>query len=212
MTKNIFFDYDGTLINSQKRIYKLFCELCPENNFSEKKFTYEEYWEIKRTRINQKDFLKKYFNYSDEQINEFKENWLEKIEEEQRLSEDKLIDNIDKLLEKLALNNNLYLVTNRQFKDLTIKQIKNFGLFDFFDKILITEQRTTKVDLIKNEVNVTPNDVFIGDTGEDILSAKGLGIKSIAASYGFLNKEVLAQYKPDLILDEVKDFDNCKFI
>lgn len=207
MTKNIFFDYDGTLINSQKRMYKLFCELCLENNFS-----YQQYWDIKRTRINQNDFLKKYFNYSDEQIKEFKKSWMGKIEEENRLSEDEPVENIDKLLKGLSLENKLYLVTNRQFEDLAIKQIKNFGLFDFFDKILITEQRKTKVDLIKKEVRVTPNDVFIGDTGEDILSAKELGIKSIAVSYGFLNKEVLAQYKPDLILDEVKDFDNCKFI
>lgn len=206
MTK-IFFDLDGTLINSQKRMYTLFCELCPENSF-----TYEQYWEIKRNKISQSEFLKKYFNYTDEKIMAFKRNWIRSIEEEQRLSEDEFVENIDGLLKKLSINNKLYLITNRQFKDLTIKQIKKFGWFDFFDKILVTEQKKTKTELIKQEVNLTPNDVFIGDTGEDISTAKELGIKSIAVSYGFLNNKALEEYRPDLIINEVKDFDNCQFI
>lgn len=207
MARNIFFDFDGTILNSQKRMYRLFCELCPETCFS-----YEEYWEIKRNRINQNDFLKKYFNYTDEQISLFKNNWMEKIEEESRLLEDKPIENISDVFMNLAKDNKLYIVTNRQSKYLAIKQIKDLSLFDFFEDILVTEQKKTKADLIKEKVAVKADDIFIGDTGEDILTAKELGIKSIAVSYGFLNKDILAEYKPDFVIDEVKDFDNCKII
>lgn len=207
MTKNIFFDYDGTLINSKKRMYNLFRELCPENAF-----TYQEYWKIKRAQINQNDFLKKYFNYSDEQIKIFKKKWMEKIEEEQRMLEDKPFEDINILLGKLAIENTLYIVTNRQSKDLAIEQIKSFSLFDFFDKILVTEQKKTKTTLVRENVNVTSSDVFIGDTGEDILTAKELGLQSIAVTYGFLNKQALSEYNPNLIIDKVKDFDNCKYL
>lgn len=204
---NIFFDYDGTLINSQKRMYTLFCELCPEN-----KFTYEQYWVIKQRKINQKEFLKKYFDYTDKQIAEFKKKWMVKIEEKRRLLEDKPVDGVDNLIKNLSKKHKLYIVTNRQSKDFTIQQIKIFGWFNFFDKILVTEQKKTKVELIKENVSVSEEDVFIGDTGEDILTAKELKIKSIAVTYGILNKEAIEYYKPDLIIEEVKDFDNCQFI
>ena len=207
MTKNLFFDLDGTLISPEQRMYKLFCELCPENNFS-----CEEYWSLKRKKINQNDFLKNFFNYSDEEISRFKKNWLEKIEEKKRLTDDKPIENIEKLLKKLSQNYKLFIVTNRQDKKFVIEQIKNFGWFDFFDKILITEQKRTKADLIKEYVVLTSGDIFIGDTGEDILTAKELGIKSIAVTYGFLDKEILQEYNPDIIIEKVEDFDNCQFI
>lgn len=204
---NIFFDYDGTLINSQKRMYTLFCELCCEN-----KFTYEEYWEIKRQKINQKEFLKKYFDYPDEKIAEFKKKWMEEIENENRLCQDTPVENIGNLIKNLSEKHKLYIVTNRQSKEFTVQQLKNFGWFDFFDKILVTEQKKTKTELIKENVIVSEKDIFIGDTGEDILTAKELKIKSIAVTYGILNKEAIEYYKPDLIIQEVKDFDNCPFI
>lgn len=198
---NVFFDLDGTIINSQVRIYNLFCELCPENSFS-----YEEYWEIKRSRLNQKDFLIKYFNYSAEKTAEFKKNWLKKIEEEERLKSDLLTDDIRKLLEKLYLKYNLYVVTNRQSKNLTLKQLKELNIDKYFKKIFITEQKTTKINLI--DIHLNNNDIFIGDTGEDIQIAKELGIKSIAISWGTLNREILEEYVPNIIVDEVSELED----
>ena len=124
---NIFFDLDGTLINSQQRLYNLFVELCPEC-----KMTYEEYWEIKRQRINQKDFLKKYFNYSDEKCKEFHKLWLEKVEESERLDEDFLVDGVEDLLNKLSQKYRLYLVTNRQSKSLLIYELERLKIKNYF--------------------------------------------------------------------------------
>lgn len=198
---NIFFDLDGTIINSQKRIYNLFCELCTKNHFS-----YNEYWQIKRNRINQKDFLKKYFNYSDEKAAEFKKIWLNKIEEEKRLKTDVILEGMEELLKKLSLKYDLYIVTNRQSKKITKKQIENLNINKFFKKIFVTEQKKIKKDIIDIPLNI--NDIFIGDTGEDIQTAKELGIKSIAISWGILNKEILEEYAPDVICEEVSELEN----
>ena len=78
-----FCDFDGTLIDSQKRLYDLFCELCPES-----KMSYNEYWKIKRNRITQKDFLRKYFKYDDAKISLFHKLWLQKVEEKKRIESD----------------------------------------------------------------------------------------------------------------------------
>ena len=54
--KKIIFDLDGTLINSYDRLYFLFKLLVPECTFSK-----EEYWNLKRNKMNHKDIIEKYF-------------------------------------------------------------------------------------------------------------------------------------------------------
>jgi len=100
MTKNIFFDFDGTLIDCKRRLYELFQELVPQS-----KFSLDEYWEIKRKRINQKKLLSDWFAYSEEKILEFHKTWLEKVEEDQRLELD---SSTEGALDLLDLGWNLY--------------------------------------------------------------------------------------------------------
>ncbi|MDS1315137.1 HAD family hydrolase [Aliarcobacter butzleri] len=198
--KNIFFDFDGTLIDCRIRLYNLFIELVPESNF-----TFDEYWEIKRRRIDQKKLLMGTFNYSEEGVKRFKIKWLSKVEEVERLKCDLPFCYSEVLLKKLYEKYNLFVVTNRQSKQLVIEQIKSYGWNSFFQKILVTEQLQTKEELIKNNCQVSSEDYFIGDTGEDILTGKSLGIKTIALASGFLNSEILKEYEADIILNGVEE-------
>ncbi len=198
--KNIFFDFDGTLIDCRIRLYNLFIELVPESNF-----TFDEYWEIKRRRIDQKKLLMGTFNYSEEDVKNFKIKWLNKVEEKERLKSDTPFQFSKIILEKLHLKYNLFVVTNRQSKQLVIGQIKSYGWSSFFQKILVTEQLQTKEELIKSNCQVSSEDYFIGDTGEDILTGKSLGIKTIAVASGFLNNEILKEYEPDIILNGIEE-------
>lgn len=198
---NIFFDFDGTLVNSQIRLYNLFCVLCPEN-----KFSYQEYWDIKRNHITQNEFLKNYYHYDDEKIEIFRKKWFEMVEDESRMCEDLLVDGIFDIIKKLSPKYNLYLITHRQNEDFVSRQLKTFNIERFFKKILVTKQKIRKFDLIKQHVVVSKNDFIIGDTGEDIKTAQELKIKSIAVTWGVMNKEFLKKYKPDFIVDNVDDF------
>jgi phosphoglycolate phosphatase len=63
---NLFLDLDGTLLDSKKRLYKLFDFLVPESDLS-----YEDYWNLKRNAVGHVDILKDKFNYSDRSIEEF---------------------------------------------------------------------------------------------------------------------------------------------
>lgn len=152
----LFFDLDGAIHNSQKRLYTLFCELCPENTFS-----YEEYWNIKRQRITQKQMLQEYYNYDDKQIAIFKTSLLEKVEEEEHMTHDTPVEEIESILEKLYTRHTLYIVTHRQDEIKTLQQIHFLGWNKFFKKIFVTQQKTTKQQLIIENVSITPYDVFI---------------------------------------------------
>lgn len=193
---NIFFDLDGTLIDSKKRLYSLFCEICHKN-----KFSHDEYWEIKRKGMNQWQLLKDFFNYDDEEIINFRKIWLTKIEEEERLNQDEKINNIEEILAKLVKCANLYIVTNRQNTILAVNEIRLLGLGKFFQKIFVTNQKISKSDMLKSKLKISKSDILIGDTGEDMVAATELGIKSVAVTWGHLNEQVLKKYKPDIIID-----------
>jgi phosphoglycolate phosphatase len=200
MNKNIFFDLDGTLLDCRWRLFNLFVELTSQN-----KFDFNNYWEIKRQRTTQADMLYNYFNYSDTKINKFKKRWLSKIEDKERLKQDIPFPKSKELLEILFKKYNLYIVTNRQQEDLTIEQIKLYGWLNYITKVLVTKQKKSKFELVKEFVKVNKDDIFIGDTGEDVLTGKLLGIRTIAVSSGFLNKQVLSEYKPDILLGGIED-------
>lgn len=201
--RKILFDLDGTLINSQSRLYCLFAELCKENNFS-----YTEYWSLKRNFLPQKVLLEKFLHYSEDQIKLFNKLFLEKVEEPKRMQLDTPVAGILEALKTLKRNHSLYIVTNRQSHHETVKQIERFGWTNFFEGILVTQQKVHKLDVIKNNLQTTTEDVFVTDTGEDIATAHQLGLIAVAVTWGISNKKLLQQYNPDYIIDTVSDLIN----
>ena len=194
---NIFFDFDGTLIDSRQRQYNLFCELLPDSRFS-----FADYWKIKRERVSQAEILKRYCSFNDEQIKLFHASWMAQIEKSDRLMSDQpFSERITDVLRKLSGKYALYLVTARQNPLLVKEQLRRFGWSDCFENVLVTEQRNAKADLIRQNVKTGKMDVIIGDTGEDIQAGKKLGIRTLAVTYGVLSKEVLMKYEPDSFVE-----------
>lgn len=195
---NIFFDLDGTLVDASERLYCLFCDLIPECTF-----TKEEYWNLKRNKINHKNILLKKFHYSEKEYFEFEQVWLAKIETKEYLFKDKLKKNVDKILKILSKNNNLYIVSARQDKQNAIEELKRFNIYKYFNEIYITENKYTKEKLIKSLYIRNSKNVMIGDTGYDILTGKNLNLVTIAICDGFLSKEKLVEYKPDYLIENI---------
>lgn len=202
--RNIFFDLDGTLINSLKRMYILFSELVPNNNFS-----YEKYWDIKKNGADQREVLTRYFNYQDEEIKKVHKKWLLMIENEKLLEIDQPYNDANFILKNLCKNNNLYIVTARQSTEKVRKQIKKFDWDKYIIKILVTHQKDSKFNLITNNVkNIRSTDIMIGDTGEDVETGQKLGVKSYAVTTGNLNRKTLERYNPNAIYNNLMDFYN----
>lgn len=196
MTRNLFLDFDGTIIDSRQRQYQLFCDLVPESQFS-----FDQYWVIKRKKISQSNMLKKYFGYDSTEIASIHEIWMREIEDPVRLALDRPFDGIDAFLNEASKCFTLYLVTARQTPDFVIKQIDKFGWSRLFSQILVTEQSCSKSELIDEKVDYSASDIIIGDTGEDIITGKSLGLGTIAVTYGTLGCDVLKGYSPDYLVE-----------
>lgn len=197
---NIFFDLDGTLLDSKERLYQLFQALVPNS-----KLTFDEYWKLKRNKIGHREILQSQFKYSFDAFSIFEKEWLKKIELPEWLSKDIPFYGLTEYLKELRHRHRLYIVTARQFKSGAVEQVKQFGWSDFFEDVLVTGQNLEKVDLIKNNVLVSEEDWFVGDTGKDIQCGKELSMSTAGVLTGFMNKEQLKNYNPDIIVNKVTD-------
>lgn len=195
----IFFDFDGTLVASGRRLYALFQELVEDSSLS-----FEDYWSLKRQKIGHKEILEKYF--PNQSFEEFNKKWLDLIESPKKLSMDTLYPETKKILTNLSKKHTLYLVTARQSEEELYKELTRFALLPFFEKIFITKLTKNKGNFIKNE-GATSQDFLIGDTGYDILTGKACNLTTIAITHGFLSAEVLATYKPDVLINSLNELE-----
>ncbi|MDO3625927.1 HAD family hydrolase [Mucilaginibacter sp. BT774] len=195
--ENIFFDLDGTLLESRPRLYKLFQQMVPLSGLS-----FDEYWALKRNKTAHKEILRDLFNYQPMEITRFEADWLKQIEQPEWLILDEPFAGISDYLKALKQTHKVFIVTSRQSEKMAFEQISRFGWLEMIDKLLVTGQVQEKYDLIKNEVKVSSGDWLVGDTGKDIQTGKRLGMNTAAVLTGFLNREKLAEYEPDIIETE----------
>ena len=194
---NIFFDLDGTLLDSRKRLYLLFQDLVPESTLS-----IDEYWELKRNKISHKDILLEKLNYTKDNLINFEGEFLKKIESPSYLQFDTLIYGAYDILNTLTCKYKLFIITARQKKENTFLQLKELDIYKYFKDILVTEHKYEKAELIRR-LQFKNEDFMIGDTDYDVLTGKQLGIRTIAVCYGFLNKKKLKDCEPEFMVDNI---------
>lgn len=195
---NIFFDFDGTLIDARKRLYRLFQDLVKESNLSE-----DTYWALKRDRKNHEFILKHIFYWPDDKIAFFKNRWLEAIELKRYIDLDVLKPHVCDVLAELQKTSKLYLVTARQDEAMLEYELCRFTIKSFFLKVLVTGLQVSKSALIEQSFSNMESGFFIGDTGYDIKTGKALKLSTIAVTDGFLSGEKLREYDPDFLVDSL---------
>ena len=194
----IFFDLDGTILDSRRRIYQLFSNLTAQHTLG-----FEQYWEHKRQMRSNEWLLKNCLGYSEAKIAVFLDHWFAQIETESYLNLDILFEPIPAILRTLVNQGHmLYVVTARQSAELAQDQVKRIGIAPYITKTFVTGGQKAKHELLR-EIQVEPTDLFFGDTGLDVQTAKIIGVKSIAVLTGFRSKEILLSYQPDTIASSV---------
>jgi phosphoglycolate phosphatase len=200
----IIFDLDGTIICSKKKLYELFSDLIESRQLS-----FSDYWDLKFSRKSNQNILKSKFNYSDNEIEYFVNNWMKLIEDDKYLKMDTLIDGVKDFLTGVSQNNELYICSARQSIQQVEKQLKRLSIFHFFQDIFVTEQKCSKKDLLVNKnLRLDKRDWIVGDTGHDIITGKELGIKTCAVLSGFTSRNVLVSYFPDIVIQNVTSFNS----
>jgi phosphoglycolate phosphatase len=195
---NIFFDLDGTLLDSRKRLYELFKFLVPASSFS-----FDEYWNMKRENITHREILLEKYSFEEPQIKKFDEEWLNAIETDKWLALDQSYAGADELLKGLKNDFELYLITARQLEEKVNEQVNNFGWKPIFKSIMVTKQVKTKSELIQLAQLDKQEGIIIGDSSDEVNAGKKFGFRTIAIEHGFKNRKYLESYHPDFIVSDL---------
>ncbi len=198
---NLVFDLDGTLIDARPRMYQLFCQLVPQSRLS-----FDAYWDLKRAKVSHQQLLQRDFGYDAAQLASFNSVWMDAIESPAMLALDTCLPGISAALQRLQGQARLHVCTARQLRQPVLDQLERLGLADYFDSVLVTQQRNSKQDLIAAMPARSDADWILGDTGHDINVGKALGMHTCAVLSGFLSRASLLPYGAELILDSAAEF------
>lgn len=205
--EHIFFDLDHTLWDFEKNSGLAFHSVFKKNKIMVELERFMEiyspininYWKLYRdNKISQTDLrygrLKESFeglkmDISDEKINILSSDYIDFLP-----TNNHLLEGAMELLEYLAPNYKLHIITNG-FHEVQHKKLKNSYIFPFFDTITTSEDAGVKKPnkLIFEKAMETAgasvlNSVMIGDNLEaDILGAQEIGMRAILYNY---HKEV----------------------
>ena len=192
----IFFDLDGTLVDSSIGIH---------NGFT---YTFEQLGVTSPDAKTIRGFMGPPLETSfatclpTEQIEQAIQLY-RSYYKEKGVYEAQLYPHIKDLLVELAKQFPLYITTTKNTptaQDMT----KNFGIYHFFDGIYGSSPETPhKADVIRQALQahqLAPEQaIIIGDTKFDMLGAQETGIQKLAVTWGFGEQADLLDYQPDYI-------------
>ncbi len=124
----------------------------------------------------------------------------------------KIFDGMNDLLKKLNEDYNLFIITSSSNIN-TINWLKKENIYDCFTEILGVEfdkSKVVKFNHILEKYKLEKDDVlFVTDTSGDVFEANKVGFKSIAVTWGFHDREILAESEPFAYADDVEEL-SCK--
>ncbi len=200
MKNVLIFDYDGVIVDSFQIFMANFIDACKKEGWS--------------SIATKNDFLKLF------EKNMYESMFAMGMTKEEILSivyrmRDALIQNQDKMkpfkgifdiLAVLSKKGFLFIVTSNETQ-VVEKYLKSQNLFGFFKEIYGSDTGASKIEKILKIKNNNPgcNYFYIGDTQGDILEGKKSGVKTVAVSWGWHDKEQLKEVSPDFLIDNPKD-------
>lgn len=205
MSKLIIFDFDGVLNDSLEALYEL--------NFLAGKHLDK--------RISKSDYLnffssggfhnnlEKFLNLGQEELMEFK-NFKSSIYDS-FYSKTRLYDFTVELINTLQAKGYLLVIISSAPPFHIDKTLTNAGIRQAFLKIsgINKQGKANAITSIAKQLDVDKtNCVFITDTVGDIVDGRLAGIRTIAVTWGFHNKEELLASHPDCLITTSKELFN----
>ncbi len=210
MKKYVFFDLDGTLIQSEYGIFE-------SARYALRKLNIEEPDDSTLRRmigpplyVSFRDLFGMDDNMAFEAVRLYREYY-----EETGLYKSPMYDGVMETLSELKKSGASLAVVTGKPEDISIRILKYLKIFDMFATVTGPDKKSTdpkKVDLILRAINalhIEKSDyesvIMVGDRHFDIEGAKEAGIASIGVLYGYGSREELLAAGADRIVNNVKE-------
>ena len=193
---HIFFDLDGTLVDSSEGIHNGFVQTFERLGLpvpSDKKI---------RTFMGPPLEVTFKEEISEEGADQAVKIYRDYYETKGQL-EAHLYDGIKEVLEYLSQdpNKKIYITTSKN-EPTALEMCEYLGITEFFDGIY----GATPAAFHKAENNANKDQsVIVGDTKYDMIGGKTVGIKTLAVTWGFGTNETLLAENPDFVADTVQE-------
>lgn len=205
----LFFDFDGTLLDVSKRHYTVYCDIISQ--LGGKPISRQLYWKYKRRQEHLANILR--FSFLDAKYShQFSDLFIRNVENSKYLKLDKPFFFTKPTLDKLFGRYDLFLISFRKRRTDALKQIEGNSLAAYFKGTKVGRPYesgvASKASFIR-ELTVRPErGLVIGDTEEDIMVAKKLNMISVALLSGIRNRNMLEKASPDYILVDISQIPN----
>ncbi len=213
----IITDFDGPIVDLSDRYYHVY-QLClnkvKEPNQSVKILTQVEFWTYKRARVSEQQ-VGIASGLTAAQAEVFKQIRDRTAHQLQYLSLDRIVPGAITALEQIQASGiELIVMTLRRTCELNAAFNKydlarffpidcRYCLADDYSKQGDIRDKTQLMAQALAELKPEPNTWMIGDTETDIIAAQTHNIKVIGVLSGIRNRDRLAQYQPDKIVDNL---------
>lgn len=203
----LILDLDGPLLDGKQRHYRCYRDILEENDF--KPISVEQYWDMKRNRVNRRDLLA--LSDAASFYDEFLEAWIDRIETRKYLQLDLLQNHVIELLSEWKTEKRRLILATMRKSPLNLTwQLEQLKIDRFFDDVVVVSggrEAENKASEVKPRLRGNPADViWIGDTEIDIVAARKLGMKVCALTCGLRTREFLSTLSPDQIEEDLHSF------
>ena len=201
-SKKIFFDFDGVVVDSNKfkerSIEKAIFKLLGKNEETIKAVNFFN----KNAGISRESKLSNFFN--NEEVSKILNIYGKECDK--FFSKALPVNGLREFLEDIRVkykNINLYILSGGEKEEITLFLRKNL-IFDYFEDVLASEK--SKLDHLKDK-DVSENDIFIGDSKNDLKTALQLDLKFILfAKYKSFESFPSKESIKDNVLLETENF------
>ena len=193
--KLVIFDFDGVLVDTLGIVYAINKEIHQD-------LSIEEY----------KSFFEGNINFAvrkDGTFKKFHPNFFDLYDSGSR---EVMVPDILKLILKELVENYILIIISSTHTESIKKILEREKIAEYFSEILgvdVEKSKIIKINSTLEKYKTLPKDVvFITDTLGDIIEGLKCGVRSIAVTWGYHERETLKKGKPVAIIDNPTDLIN----